>query len=339
MAEYRTGHVPPFVPAETFDRPQTGYGPQTGDEFTTAQLTDLRAGYDGKDALTEQFGAIPPRAALPEMHDRTEDRSRGPSPAIKRFLGWSLAGATVASFVGVGLYAHGLRDKPACAEVSCGKRPLAAPSPQETDQNIGDITADPTDDPSASASPSIATEAPSKAPPSAATHKSKRPKAAKSAAGGNAVVQTAASCGVWTDMNRQPLVHNSNTIASVVVDTRTRKNGKCEHNGFYDGTPVYNGPSTSSGAKELANTFTTPNDKVINGSVIRVLGLTCNQTQSVKAPNGTDMPTALWLKVDVNGQTGYVSGTTVGYPDQQTLRSMGYAEKYMAGSPTQRGNC
>jgi hypothetical protein len=51
------------------------------------------------------------------------------------------------------------------------------------------------------------------------------------------------------------------------------------------------------------------------------------------------MPTALWLNVDINGQRGYISGTTAGYPDQASLRSMGYVQKYLSDSPVKRGNC
>lgn len=330
---YHTGHVPPYEAGPSF-APVT---PEGADEFANSPLTHLIAGHDDSGEPTEQMGVI--RSRYPEADD--DDDASGASPALRKLLVGSIA---VTAFAAIGSVIYlsndhddrncGVVNKPACEQTFH----TFTPSNPETADTL------PTDDPTTEtpSSPATTTPTPSASATTAkpAAHAKHMPKTnvPKQMAGGNSVTLSDANCGIWSDTNRLPLAIDGSGKASVVVDTRYKQGGACENDGFYDGATVYTGPSTASKAN-LSATFTTSNGKIINGSIVRVLGITCNQVQT-RTPNGEKQSSALWLKVKANDtQTGYIAGVDAGFPDQATLRSMGYVEKYLSGSPAKSGNC
>lgn len=323
MSVYSHGEVPPFQPQP----PQGGHNDEV-----TRYVPIVSPGDEPS----------PANASLDQFfYGGTETEAAKASPGVRRFMKSALAFGGLSVLCATGFIVHGFAEssKPDCAvEGTCEQPQWALPQTTDTDENgWGDPTTEPTE--SASPTPSETPASPSPSPSTSTT-----PKPAKHTrthtAGGDAGTLSAATCGVWGDVNHQPLVYQDGSKAAVVVDTRRREHDACVNDGFYDGSRVYNGPSTGSGAKELQTTFTTTNGKVINGSVVRVLGMACNEVTSTQAQNGNAMPSALWLKVQVNdSQAGYIPGTAAGYPDQATLRSMGYVQKYLPGSPVQHGNC
>jgi hypothetical protein len=135
------------------------------------------------------------------------------------------------------------------------------------------------------------------------------------------------TCRAWGDISHQPFVYDEKGQPFITIDTRWRDG--CSPD-LHDGATVY----------RRANTGSTKIGKLANGSVVRIVGLECAQIPKPmpKEPTtGNNMPSALWLTVKVNGKTGKVTGYDTGYPDQQTLRSSGFTQKY--AKPGQGGNC
>lgn len=135
------------------------------------------------------------------------------------------------------------------------------------------------------------------------------------------------TCKAWGDINHQPFVYDENGKPFITIDTRWRDG--CNPDS-HDGATVY----------RRANTGSTKIGKLANGSVVRIVGLECAQTPTPipeEPTTGNEMPSALWLTIEVDGKTGKVTGYDAGYPDQQTLRSSGFTQKY--AKPGQGGNC